>query len=167
MTRNNIPKKSPQQSFAEQMLSPFSFRWFLLTKLPTVLFWGVNVKTLTAKHCVVHLPYTWRTKNPFKSIYFAALSGAAELASGAICMYYLRGTGRYSMLITGFEADFLKKATQTTVFTCEEGPRVDALLKSLTEPDQTASLKMQVTATNKDGEQIAAFRILWSFKRKH
>ncbi len=148
------------------MRSPFTFRWFLLSKLPTVLFWGVLIKQLDSGSCQVTLPYSWRTKNPFRSIYFAALSGAAELATGALCMFYLQGTEKYSMLITGFEAAFLKKADQTITFTCIEGDSVGKLIDSLNQPGQTGSIQLNVSARNEDTEEVANFKVSWSFKRK-
>lgn len=166
MTKKPCQPDPSQHAYMRQMRSPFAFRWFLLWKLPSVLFWGARVSHLDEGSCQIKLPYSWRTKNPFRSIYFAALSGAAELSSGALCMYYLQGAGAYSMLITGFEADFLKKANQTITFTCADGLLVDQLIKSLNQPGQTGSLKMTVNALNEHNEEVARFRISWSFKRK-
>lgn len=155
-----------QRQYVRQMRSPFTFRWFLLSKLPTVLFWGARIKHLDGMSCQVTLPFNWRTKNPFRSIYFAALSGAAELASGAVCMYYLQGTEKYSMLITGFEAVFLKKANQTITFTCADGDSVSQLIGSLQQPGQTGIIQLNVSARNENAEEIARFKVSWSFKRK-
>lgn len=166
MTKKTIQQITSQQAYARQMRSPFTFRWFLLWKLPTVLFWGVRVGQLDGTRCQVRLPFNWRTKNPFQSIYFAALSGAAELASGALCMYHLQGTGKYSMLITGFEAGFFKKANQPITFTCSDGHLADQLIESLHQVGQTGSLKMTVHAHNEREEEVARFTVAWSFKRK-
>lgn len=155
-----------QKKYIQQMRSPFAFRWFLFSKLPTVLFWGTRIKHLDGKSCQVTLPFTWRTKNPFRSIYFAALSGAAELASGALCMYYLQGSRKYSMLITGFEAVFLKKANQTITFTCAEGDSVRQIIDTLLLPGQTGGSQLHVSARNENGEDVAQFKVSWSFKRK-
>lgn len=155
-----------QQKYIRQMRSPFTFRWFLLSKLPTVLFWGARIKHLDGESCQVTLPFNWRTKNPFRSIYFAALSGAAELATGAVCLYYLQGTEKYSMLITGFEAVFLKKANQTITFTCADGDSVSQLIGSLQQSGQTGIIQLNVSARNENAEEIARFKVSWSFKRK-
>ncbi|HSI76913.1 MAG TPA: DUF4442 domain-containing protein [Lunatimonas sp.] len=166
MTRKIPDMTEPQRKYVRQMRSPFTFRWFLLSKLPTVLFWGARIKHLDGGSCQVMLPYNWRTKNPFRSIYFAALSGAAELASGALCMFYLQGPEKYSMLITGFDAVFLKKADQTIIFTCVEGESVGQLIDSFNHPGQTGSLQLHVSARNEDLEEVANFNVSWSFKRK-
>jgi len=167
MTDNIPDMTASQQQYVRQMHSPFTFQWFLFWKLPTVLFWGARIQQLDSKSCHVKLGFNWRTKNPFQSIYFAALSGAAELASGALCMYYLQGSGKYSMLITGFEAVFLKKANQTIIFTCDEGQPVGLLIDSLQHPGQTGSIKLNVSAQNEDAEEVAKFKVSWSFKRKN
>lgn len=148
------------------MMNPLKFRWFLLTKLPSVLFWGVKVNRLDQSYCELSLPYRWSTKNPFRSIYFAALSGTAELASGILCMLHLTGTGSFSMLVTGFEANFYKKATGTTRFICKDGDKLRAMLNTLKEPGQTATFIMEVVGLNAEGNSIGAFKLTWSFKKK-
>lgn len=166
MTAKTPDMTEPQRKYVSQMRSPFTFRWFLLSKLPTVLFWGAKIKQLDKGSCEVTLPFSWRTKNPFRSIYFAALSGAAELASGALCMYYLQGPQKYSMLITGFDASFTKKADQTITFTCAEGDRIVQLINSLHDVGQTGSIQLAVSARNENAEDVANFNVSWSFKRK-
>ncbi|EON78948.1 hypothetical protein ADIS_0541 [Lunatimonas lonarensis] len=155
-----------QEKFARNMMNPLKFRWFLLTKLPSVLFWGVKVNRLDQSYCELSLPYRWSTKNPFRSIYFAALSGTAELASGILCMLHLTGTGSFSMLVTGFEANFYKKATGTTRFICKDGDKLRAMLNTLKEPGQTATFIMEVVGLNAEGNSIGAFKLTWSFKKK-
>ncbi len=148
------------------MLNPLKFKWFVLTKLPSIWFWGVKITDLTSKRCELSIPFRWSTKNPFRSIYFAALSGAGELASGILCMYHLSGVGSFSMLVTGFEAQFHKKADQTTRFFCEDGESLKAMLKTLQKPGQTGTLTMHVKGVTEEGVHVATFHLTWSFKKR-
>lgn len=157
---------SSQDQLIRQMLNPLSFRWFLFRRLPSILFWGVKIKKLDQSCCELALPYRWSTKNPFRSIYFAALSGTAELASGILCMLHLTGAGSFSMLVTGFEAQFHKKATGTTTFVCKDGGKLQTMLASLTLPGQTATFTMEVEGIDENGVSIGSFKLLWSFKKR-
>src|SRR6476469_6351731 len=92
---------------------------FLLRKLPAAFFSGVRIEGATAERCTTFVPYTWRTQNPFRSTYFACLSMAAELSTGALAMAAVYGRKpALSFLITGLEGQFHKKATSKTRFTC-------------------------------------------------
>src|SRR5687767_13958299 len=98
------------------MSSPWLLRLFMLRTLPLALFAVVRARKITAERGVVSVPYGWRSTNPVRSTYFAALSMAAELSTGALAMLAVRAAPQpVSMLIVGLEASFEKKATATTV----------------------------------------------------
>ncbi|WP_425638547.1 DUF4442 domain-containing protein [Algoriphagus yeomjeoni] len=147
------------------MSNPFYFWFGMLIKLPSAIFWKFRIKELDAEKCVVTIPYSWRTQNPFKSIYFAAMAGAAELSTGALCQLAISGLGKYSMLVVDFRAEYFKKANQKITFTCEQGQELFALLAAL-EPNDTGKLTMISTGKNPQQEEVARFYVTWSFKRK-
>jgi hypothetical protein len=161
--------KLPEKSIAYQkkVLNPWLFKLGFGTKLPSVVWWGITVKTLNAEKCDVTLPFNWRSQNPFKSIYFSALAGAAELATGALCQMYIVGLGEFSMLVTGFRAEFYKKANTTTTFTCDQGSALSTLLQSMQNPGDTGELEMIATGRNEAGDIVAKAFVKWSFKRKN
>ena len=100
-----------------------------------------------------------------KSIYFAALAGAAELSTGALCQLALAGKGSFSMLVVDFRAEYSKKANTKILFTCEQGAELFSLIDTL-KPGETNQLTMLSIGKNKAGEEVARFFITWSFKRK-
>ncbi len=155
-----------QERFKRGMLSPLKFKLFLIWNLPSVFFWGVRVTSLTQDSCEVTLPYSYRTKNPFRSIYFAAIAGAAELASGILCLFHLQGSQKFSTLVTGVEGSFLKKADQKITFSCKEGAKIEATKELLLQPGQTANLSLSVEGRKPDGELVARFTVHWSLKVK-
>ncbi len=120
---------------------------------------------LDREKCLVSITYFWRSQNPFKSIYFAALAGAAELSTGALCQLALAGKGAFSMLVVNFRAEFSKKANTKTTFTCEQGAEVFDLVASLN-PGESKQITMVSYGKNTSGEDVAQFFITWSFKRK-
>src|SRR5687768_3927630 len=108
-------------AFFELMKHPLKFRMFLLSKLPAAYFAGVRIVKADATSCIASVPYKWFTKNPFGSIYFACLSMAAEMSTGALAMAAIyKRPQRISMLVVRSEAQFFKKAKGTIQFICKE-----------------------------------------------
>jgi hypothetical protein len=153
------------KKYRSRMLNPIIFWWAMFIKLPSAVFWRLKVKELSEEKCVVMIPYFWRSQNPFKSIYFAALAGAAELSTGALCQFAMAGKGQYSMLVIDFRAEYHKKANQKISFTCNQGKELFALINGLA-TGQTGSLTMVSEGKNPEGETVAKFYVTWSFKRK-
>ncbi|SHN12202.1 protein of unknown function [Cyclobacterium lianum] len=155
-----------QQRFQKSITTFPSFLWYMVKNLPSVIFWGCRLKKLNMRECQTSVPFTYRTKNPFRSIYFSALCGTAELASGILCMLHLSGKPSVSMLVTGFEATFIKKATQTIFMSCVEGEKISAALQQLSNKGDTATLQLPISASNQEGETVATFIITWSFRKR-
>lgn len=152
-------------SYQKRMTNPFIFWFAMLIKLPTAVFWRLKVKKLDQHSCEVTIPYFWRSQNPFKSIYFAALAGAAELSTGALCQLALAGKGGFSMLVIDFRAEYSKKANSKITFTCDQGQALFELIEPMKAGD-TSQLTMISTGKNTSGEIVAKFYVTWSFKRK-
>jgi len=151
--------------YQRKMTNSFVFWWAMLIKLPSAIFWKFRIKSLDVEKCKVTIPYSWRTQNPFKSIYFAALAGAAELSTGALCQLALAGNGAFSMLVVDFRAEYHKKANQKITFSCEQGKEVFQLIESL-KVGENNQLTMVSEGRNPSGELVARFFVTWSFKRK-
>lgn len=145
----------------------WNFFKMMLVKLPSISWWGIKLDSLTNKECQVSLKLNWRNQNPFKSVYFAALCGGAELSTGLLCMSETDKLGKWSMLVGHFESDFLKKATGKIRFVCIEG---DLLANKLEEiknsDDKIGTLVLNSIAYNSDNVEVAKFKITWSFKFK-
>ena len=118
------------EAFFKLIRNPFLFRFFLFTRLPAAFFAGLRLELITPARTVVKLRYQFLTKNPFRSTYFACLSMAAEMSTGALALGYVyKRTPSVSMLVIKTEGEYFKKATGITMFTCEDG----ALIKKTIE----------------------------------
>lgn len=138
---------------------------FFLFKLPGAFFFGLNLKSIDLERSVIEVPYRWSTKNPFQSIYFAALTAAAELSTGILALAATEGKSM-SMLVTKVQGEFLKKAKSITYFECNE---VGALLQAVSmaqENEQGAVVSLSSTGKNEQGDVIARFTFEWSFRKK-
>lgn len=156
-----------QKKFTGNLKNPFLFKLFLLAKLPLGFFSGMRVREIDTHHCVATVPYGWMTRNPFKSTYFAALSMAAELSTGALALFSVeKRNPSVAVIIVGMEAEFPKRAVNVTTFTCLEG---DALFETAERAQQTGNpetVTVTTIGTAEDGTVVARFKFTWSYKRR-
>ena len=153
--------------FRNRIVNPISFRFFMLYRLPAAFFAGLRVKQLDANKAVVSVRYKWFNQNPFRSMYFAIQSMAAEMSTG------LLGFGQVyerhpavSMLVVKIEGNFHKKAIGTILFTCEDGALIDAAIEESILLGERRTVTCSSNGTNETGEIVASFHITWSFKAK-
>jgi hypothetical protein len=148
-----------------RMLNPFLMRGFFLARLPLALVAGLRVRELDGEHCVATVPYGWRSTNPFRSTYFAALSMAAELSTGALALMAVELAPRsVALLITGLTASFEKKATAPTAFACTDGARISEAVARTIATGEPVSVEVPTVGTSPDGTVVARFTFTWSFK---
>ena len=155
------------KAITRQLTHPLKSRIFLLSKLPSAFFTGVRIRDVDEKKCRVTVPYNWFSKNPFHSIYFACLGMAAEMSTGVLCMihlYYRKPP--VSMLVVKVEGDYFKKATDKTIFICEDGEKIENAIDEAILSGEARTIRAKSTGTNKNGELVATFYITWSFKVK-
>lgn len=155
------------QLFSRQMTSPLKFRMFLLSKLPSAYFSGVRVKSLDEDKCEVSVPFKWFSQNPFRSTYFACLSMAAEMSTGALALGHLyKRKPAVSMLVVKTEGEYFKKAVDKTTFVCEDGSQIKKMIEEAVESGEGRIIRAKTIGKNKAGELVAEFFISWSFKAK-
>ena len=155
------------EKHARRMKNPFLMRFFLLWKLPLGFMAGLRVKHLDQNRCQTTVPYGWRTQNPFRSTYFAAQAMAAELSTGALAMAATDlAPASVAMLITGLDADFGKKATATTTFTCDGGEEIFAAVARTVESGEAETVTVETVGRMPDGTEVSRFTFTWSFKRR-
>jgi hypothetical protein len=163
--KTQISLNSQALDYQKKMINPLVFWFAMLAKLPSAVFWRIRIKSISAEKCEVTIPYFWRSQNPFKSIYFAAMAGAAELSTGALCQLALAGKGKFSMLVVDFRAEYFKKANEKITFTCNQGIELFELIDSM-DINGTEQLMLVSSGKNPKGEEVARFYVTWSFKRK-
>lgn len=154
-------------TFSALISNPIKFRFFLFQKLPAAFFAGLRIHAFDENTCVVGIKYNWFTKNPFHSIYFAVEAMAAEMCSGmlAFSQVYKRNP-KVSMLVVKMEVQFMKKATGTIYFTCDEGKNIQAAINETIATGEGKTIVCVSKGKNAANEIVAAFYITWSFKAK-
>jgi hypothetical protein len=152
-------------AFFSLVRHPLKLKLYLLANLPSAFFSGLKVVDVTDRSCTVSVPYKRFTKNPFRSTYFACLSMAAELSTGVLAMAGVYGRKpSVSMLLTGLEASFHKKATGLTFFTCNAGVKINDAIEAAIATRQAQVVTVESLGKNNHHEIVALFRITWSFR---
>ena len=91
------PARHPgARKLRSRMTNPLLLKGFMLAKLPLALFAGLRVRELSDHRCVVTVPYGWRSTNPFRSTYFAALSMAISRKRPTTSPWLMNTIGRNS-----------------------------------------------------------------------
>ncbi|SHI68496.1 Acyl-coenzyme A thioesterase PaaI, contains HGG motif [Hymenobacter daecheongensis DSM 21074] len=160
------PADTPQAAaFRRTISNPLKLRLFMLRSLPMAYLAGLRLREITPERATVTVPFKYLTKNPFRSIYFACLSMAAEMASGVLSMMHTEG-GRVSMLVVGLEAEFTKKAVGLIAFTSPDGPRIAQAIAESRATGEGRTVVCTSTGTDEAGDVVAVFRITWSYRAR-
>jgi hypothetical protein len=150
-----------------RLLRPWTFRLYLVAKLPLAACAGLRLVSLDERSCTVSLPGGWRTQNPFRSTYFAAQCMAAEMSSGAPAMVLVQGApASVSMLLRGIEAVFTKRIQGTSLYTFEDVAGLGAAIERAAQSGESESYVGRAVARTGDGATAAEFKVTWSFKRR-
>ena len=147
--------------------STLLFRAVSIAKLPLAFITGLKIDKCRADECVTSVRLKHLNKNPFGSTYFAVLSMAAELSTGALALTAVEGMHpSVALILTNMKADFIKKAIGRTTFTCTEGKK---LFNAVNEAVATQEPRVQTVSTSGcdiNGEMVARFEFTWSFKQR-
>jgi len=154
-------------TFKKQLSNPFSFKLFAATKLPSAWFAGLRIKSLDEEEASISVQYSWFNTNPFKSIYMAILTMAAEVSTGILCLGAIfRRSPAISMLVVKSEAQYFKKATGTIVFKCTSGQAISNAVDEAIATGQGVTVACTSTGKNAQGEVVAEFIFTWSLKAR-
>ena len=155
------------ENFKSIVANPLKFRIFLLKRLPMAFFAGLKVKNLEIEKAEVLVKYKWVNQNPFRSIYFAVLSMAAELSTGVLCfgnMYQRKPS--VSMLVVNMKSSFYKKAVGKIVFVCDDGMKIKQAFDNTYATGEGQIIECTSKGFNKNNELVAEFVFTWSVKTK-
>ena len=156
-----------ENQFLQLLQHPLKSRFFLLKRLPAAFFSGVRIKYVDETKALVTVPYSWFSKNPFKSTYFACLAMAAEMSTGLLALLHIyRKEPPVSMLVIKMEAAYFKKATGITAFFCEDGAALKQTIDEAVATGEAGTFTARSVGKNAEGEVVAEFLITWSFKAR-
>ncbi len=155
------------KDFRKLANNPFRLKMFFIKHMPMGLLNGLRIVELDEKHASVSVPYNYLTKNPFRSLYFAVQSMAAELSSGAMAIAEVKAAPRpVSMLVFDTEAKFTKKAQSKVIFTCNDGEAIRQAVQKTLKTGEGQTVRITSIGIDAKGNQVSEFHFTWTFKAK-
>lgn len=156
-----------QEKLIRKLSSPFLFRMYTRKMVPAASHAGVRFVSLNDNECIIKMPYRRRNKNPFRSMYFAVQSMAAEMSTALPAMIHLAGHDvSIAWIVLDFEASFPKKATGDVTFTCSQVAEIKDVVNKAAESGNAETLKIETVGRMVDGTEVSRFVFHWSFKRR-
>ena len=156
-----------QIKFRDDFLSPFKQRLFYLKNLPMGLISGIKLIQLDEETSVAEVPFRWCNKNPYRSMYFAVQSMAAELSTAGPVMLALKGFEiDTALIIVDLKAEFVKKAQSKIIFTCLDYAKIYDAVAQLKRAGDTAAVTVKTAGKDINGDEVTVFYFTWSFKRR-
>jgi hypothetical protein len=153
--------------FVQKISNPIRFGFFLATKLPAAFFVGLRLNQIDEEQCTIGVRHSWFSKNPFRSMYFAAEAMAAEMSIGLLAFGYIyKQPSTVSMLVIKMEADYFKKGTGKLRFTCNDGKAIENAIAETLRTGQGITLICESVGKNEADQTVATFKFTWSFKAK-
>lgn len=144
------------------------FNKFLFFKLPSAYWCGVRLMVLDEEKAIAKVRYKWFNTNPFKSMYFAVQSMAAELSTGAlIAKKTMEHKDSFAMLVVDHSGSFTKKATGKILFTCNDGKLVDDAMEKAIQTNEPQKVTMKSIGIDEKGDQVSSYVFTWSIKKRN
>ena len=156
-----------QIQFRDDFLSPVKQRLFYFKNLPMALLSGIKLVALDEAGAEAEVPFRWSNKNPFKSMYFAVQSMAAELSTAALVFMALKGLDSdVAFIIIDMKVEFVKKAQSKITFLCQEYECIFNAVEQLKKTDDAATIIVKTIGRDVAGDEVAIFYFTWSFKQR-
>ncbi len=166
-TVKETPKTMPAQSPSLPSVYRHLFPVFLLFKLPLAWMAGLRLDVLEGGRCVVRMRHGFWNRNPFGSMYFAAMAMGAEMSTGLPAYVYLRQNQKNaSLLLAGMEAVYHKKAVGRLTFEFEDGGDLIPCLEALVQSGDTCRTVLVSRCYNESKQLMAEFRFTWTFRHR-
>ena len=158
----------PKGDYIRKMATnKWKMKLFMLQHLPLGFIVGLKVLQVDENSCQVRIPYKYINKNPFRSMYFAAQSMAAELSTGLLAMAAVKDANiPVSMLVLKMKSNFTKKAATTTVFQCSSGEEISQAVKQAVTIGEGQTVTTKSIGKDKSGDIVSEFEFTWTFKAK-
>lgn len=159
----NLSKK--QQKIRKQILSPFKFGLFKISKLPLTFLSGIKTTALSPTSATTSVKYGYLNTNPFKSIYYGVLAMTAELSTGVLAIFSIaKYEESISLLVIESNGKFHKKATGRIKFTCNDGALFQKEIERCIEEKTPVTLSASTKGYNEQNELVCEYTFTWSFK---
>ena len=136
------------------------------------LLWLVRPKIveLSPERCIVRIPLNFITRRrDIKAMYLGTLCMGADVAAGLIAFHLVaQRKMRINFIFKDIKGEFLKRAEGAVVFTNDDGPLIQELIRRALESEERHEATVHVVATvpEKGPEPVAKFELTLSVKKR-
>ncbi|KAB2813707.1 PaaI family thioesterase [Phaeocystidibacter luteus] len=156
-----------QQKLINRLNNQLAFRFFTRKMVPAAAHAGVRFIKFDERECQIAMPYRKRNKNPFRSMYFAVQSMAAEMSTALPAMIHMKKHDvSIAWIVIDFTASFPAKATGDVVFTCQQVDEIGKVIEAASQSDEAQTIAVKTVGKMSDGTVVSEFTFHWSFKRR-
>tara|TARA_B100000029_G_C17531458_1_gene943397 strand:- start:908 stop:1378 length:471 start_codon:yes stop_codon:yes gene_type:complete len=132
--------------FSAEFKATMMIRAFGLLKVPIILYCRPRVVSISDSHVELKIPLKRRTKNHLNSLYFGVFAVGSDLTAGALAMRSIKKSNqKINLVFKDFHANFKMRAEGDVHFYCNEGEKIDTLVKKT------------VVSRNRESESINIF----------
>lgn len=164
-TINPSPIKARLLSRA--MRTPTLFQGLLWTRMPLLAMIKPRMRGLDQERCEVEIPFRYRNRNIFGTMYFAATLMAAELTTGGLVLFHNAARPeKVKFIVKGIEADFVKPARSRVTFVCDQGEEVRKAFEEALRGEEGVERTLEVSGRRADGEEVARVKVNWYWRAK-
>src|SRR5690554_6307076 len=137
----------------------------LWARMPLLAVVSPSVDVLNASRCEVAIPFGWRNRNIFGTMYFAASMMAAEMTTGGLVLFHnaLRPE-KFSYIVRHISADFVKPAKSAVRFECVQGEEIAAAFDEAARTGERVNRLLEVVGRRTDGVETARVKVEWSIR---
>ncbi len=140
------------------------FRLFSALSMPAARFAGLRMDRIDDEVCMTSIPGGWRSRNPFKTMYWAVQGMGAELATGAPPFAMSRAMPeKLRMFVIGTEATFTKRAKGRITFTCNEVSAVRDAIEQSMDTGESIDCDLKSVGRDASGDIVSEWVFKWNF----
>ncbi len=149
---------------AKTLTTTWKLRLWMLRRLTMGLLTGMIIVELNEEGCKVMLKDRWWIRNPFRSVYWAVMSMAGEMSTGALLYAYASGD-KVQFILVEMRAKFYKKLRGKSFYFCRAGKLIQQELTELQNTSDTRMVILPALALNESGETVAEFEFFWQLRK--
>jgi len=155
------------QATIRKLRLPGAMALFQWRSMPLGAFAGLRVERLDGDACVVRMPGGWRTRNPFKSTYWAAQGMAGEMSTGLFGFLMTQAAPqKVRMILSDVEGSFSRRCLTASRYVCEDGAKARAAIEETLLSNESVPCVMRAVGFDLEGEVISEWSFTWSFRAK-
>ena len=130
-----------------------------------------QILELNDDRCVVRIPLNWRTRRrDIHAMYLGTLCMGGDVAAGLIAFRLVQASSaKVSFIFKDIKGEFLKRAEGAVVFTNNDGPLIQELLRRTLASGEREEATVNVIATVPEklgDEPVAKFALTLSLKKR-